>query len=47
MPQMSENKAPLKLAILGSGRGSNFIAIANAIDQGKLNAKIVLVEIYY
>lgn len=33
----------LKLGILGSGRGSNFVAIADAILLGKLPAKIVLV----
>jgi phosphoribosylglycinamide formyltransferase-1 len=34
---------PLRLGILGSGRGSNFIAIADAIDAGTLPATIALV----
>lgn len=34
---------PLRLGVLGSGRGSNFVAIANAIDAGTLAAEIVLV----
>ncbi|MFQ3670795.1 MAG: phosphoribosylglycinamide formyltransferase [Verrucomicrobiia bacterium] len=34
---------PLRLAILGSGRGSNFLAIADAIDSGQLPATIVFV----
>ncbi|MFH1066624.1 MAG: phosphoribosylglycinamide formyltransferase [bacterium] len=33
----------LRLGILGSGRGSNFIAIAEAIKRGELPATIVLV----
>ncbi len=33
----------MKLAILGSGRGSNFMAIAKAIEEGKLDATIELV----
>lgn len=33
----------LKLAVLGSGRGSNFISIADAIEAGKLHAQIQLV----
>lgn len=34
---------PLRLGILGSGRGSNFLAIADAIAAGTLPATIVLV----
>ena len=34
---------PLKLGVLGSGRGSNFIAIADAIASNRLHAEIVLV----
>ncbi|MDR2462443.1 MAG: phosphoribosylglycinamide formyltransferase [Verrucomicrobiales bacterium] len=34
---------PLKLGILGSGRGSNFIAISDAIVSGQLNAVINIV----
>lgn len=30
----------LQLAVLASGRGSNFLAIQNAIEKGQLNAKI-------
>ncbi len=33
----------MKLAILLSGRGSNFLSISKAIKNGKLNAEIVLV----
>jgi phosphoribosylglycinamide formyltransferase-1 len=32
-----------RVAILGSGKGSNFVAIQEAIMAGKLNARIVLV----
>jgi len=35
--------APLKLGILGSGKGSNFKAIAEAIDAGRLAAEVRLV----
>ncbi len=35
--------APLRLGVLGSGRGSNFVAIADAITQGQLNAEVALV----
>lgn len=34
---------PARLGILLSGRGSNFMALADAIDRGELPAKIVLV----
>ncbi|MFZ5806516.1 MAG: phosphoribosylglycinamide formyltransferase [Verrucomicrobiota bacterium] len=33
----------MKLGILGSGRGSNFVAIAEAISAKKIHAEIVLV----
>jgi len=33
----------LRLGVLGSGRGSNFVAIADAIEAGVLNAQIMLV----
>jgi len=33
----------LKLGVLGSGKGSNFVAIADAIDAGQINAEIVFV----
>jgi phosphoribosylglycinamide formyltransferase 1 len=32
-----------RLGILLSGRGSNFVAIADSIDQGRLNAQIAVV----
>lgn len=32
-----------RLAVLGSGKGSNFVAIADAIDRGELEAEIGLV----
>jgi phosphoribosylglycinamide formyltransferase-1 len=35
--------APLKLGILGSGKGSNFVAIAEAIRVGQLNAQVQIV----
>lgn len=34
---------PLKLGVLGSGKGSNFKAIAEAIDAGRLNAEVRIV----
>jgi phosphoribosylglycinamide formyltransferase-1 len=34
---------PSRLAVLGSGRGSNFLAIHEAIQAGRLNAEIVIV----
>ena len=33
----------LKIGILGSGKGSNFLAIQNAIEQGKLSAEVRVV----
>src|SRR5688572_18114294 len=35
--------AKLKLGILGSGKGSNFRAIADAIRRGELDAEVVVV----
>lgn len=42
---MSERQvgSPLKIAVLGSGKGSNCQSIIDAIDAGTLNAEIVLV----
>jgi len=37
------NKAPLRIGVLGSGKGSNFEAIVRAIRSGNLNAAITLV----
>ena len=34
---------PLVLGVLGSGRGSNFAAIAEAIDAGRLSARVGVV----
>ncbi len=34
---------PLVLGVLGSGQGSNFRAIVNAIEQGKLHAQVAIV----
>lgn len=31
---------PLQLGVFASGRGSNFVAILDAIDRGKLNAEV-------
>ncbi|OUL34491.1 phosphoribosylglycinamide formyltransferase [Nostoc sp. T09] len=43
-PNISSNQlastTPLKLGILASGNGSNFEAVAQAIEQGELNAQI-------
>ena len=33
----------LKIGVLGSGKGSNFLAIQNAIEQGKLSAEVAIV----
>ena len=35
--------APLVLGVLGSGKGSNYAAIAQAIEDGALNARVALV----
>ncbi len=41
---MSRSSRPYRLGILLSGRGSNFLAIAEAIEQGRLpNAEIAIV----
>lgn len=37
------SKPPLRLGVLGSGEGTNFEAIARAIQRGELNAEIRLV----
>jgi len=34
---------PLNLGVLGSGKGSNFVALAEAIQAGEVPAKVVLV----
>ena len=38
----TRNRAPLILGIMASGSGSNFEAVAKAIDSGDLNAKIAV-----
>jgi phosphoribosylglycinamide formyltransferase 1 len=43
MPISSIMSNAPRLAVLGSGKGSNFVAIQEAILAGKLDAKIVLV----
>ncbi|MEQ1851643.1 MAG: phosphoribosylglycinamide formyltransferase [Chthoniobacteraceae bacterium] len=35
--------APLRIGVLGSGKGSNFRAIADAIERGELNAEVRVV----
>ena len=35
--------AKLKLGVLGSGKGSNFRAIADAIARGDINAEVCIV----
>ena len=32
-----------KIAVLGSGKGSNFVSLAKACEDGSLSAEIVLV----
>lgn len=39
-PDQMRNSKPLKLGIMASGSGSNFDAVAQAINDGKLNAQI-------
>jgi len=41
--QMTTSSKKLKLGVLGSGSGSNMQAILDAIEDGSLNAEIVLV----
>lgn len=43
MPVHRSSRPPLRLAVLASGRGSNLVAIQDAIDRGDLRATIVLV----
>ncbi|MGD1914489.1 MAG: phosphoribosylglycinamide formyltransferase [Rivularia sp. (in: cyanobacteria)] len=38
--QLQASNSPLKLAIMASGNGSNFEAVAQAIQNGQLNAQI-------
>lgn len=40
---MSIGKGTIKLGVLGSGSGSNMQAILDAIEDGSLDAEIVLV----
>ncbi|MBE9211714.1 phosphoribosylglycinamide formyltransferase [Plectonema cf. radiosum LEGE 06105] len=40
IPTQSQVSKPLKLGIMASGNGSNFEAIAQAIENGQLNAQI-------
>jgi formyltetrahydrofolate-dependent phosphoribosylglycinamide formyltransferase len=42
LTEPSPTSAPLKIAVLGSGVGSTFAALLNAIDTGALPAQIVL-----
>lgn len=41
-PQAGPNGAPVRLGVMASGNGSNFEALAQAIDAGHLNATIPL-----
>jgi phosphoribosylglycinamide formyltransferase 1 len=44
MPELAQGVQPIKLGILLSGRGSNFLAIANSIREGRLlNVEIAVV----
>jgi phosphoribosylglycinamide formyltransferase-1 len=43
MPEQQHNPEPLKIAVLGSGSGSNCQSIIDAIADGTLNATIVCV----
>ncbi|NJN11708.1 MAG: phosphoribosylglycinamide formyltransferase [Richelia sp. SL_2_1] len=40
VPTQSQISKPLKLGIMASGNGSNFAAVAQAIQKGQLNAQI-------
>ena len=40
---MSEFQSPLKIGVLISGSGSNLQAIIDRINEGSLNAEVVLV----
>ncbi len=40
---MVGTSAPVRLGVLASGRGSNFVAIADAIDDGRLRAEVGVV----
>ncbi len=40
---MNKTRPPLRIAILGSGRGSNAQAIIDAIQAGRLNGRVVCV----
>lgn len=42
MPNQT-NRSPLRLGVLGSGKGSNFRSIADAIAEGKLHAEVRVV----
>ncbi|NES25664.1 MAG: phosphoribosylglycinamide formyltransferase [Symploca sp. SIO3E6] len=42
VPLQPSNNPPLKLGIMASGNGTNFEAIAQAIQDGRLNAQIQL-----
>ncbi|MGB3492828.1 MAG: phosphoribosylglycinamide formyltransferase [Elainellaceae cyanobacterium] len=41
--QMHRQSPPLRLGVMASGTGSNFSAIAQAIEEGRLNAQIQVV----
>jgi phosphoribosylglycinamide formyltransferase-1 len=43
MTLSSDSPSPLKLGVLGSGKGSNFRAIAEAIEAGRLHAEVRIV----
>ncbi|BAY14534.1 phosphoribosylglycinamide formyltransferase [Anabaenopsis circularis NIES-21] len=38
--RLSSSETPIKLGILASGNGSNFAAVAQAIENGQINAQI-------
>lgn len=40
---MANESSPLRLGVLGSGKGSNFRAIADAIENGALDAEVRIV----
>lgn len=41
-PSRTRHGSKLRLAVLASGRGSNFEAICQAIDEGRLDAQVVV-----
>lgn len=43
MPAPAANRSPVRLGVLASGRGSNLVALGEAIERGDLAAEIAVV----